>query len=78
MGDVERRTAQFRVPFKVPFSTAASSAVEPRVASNSNLGLGDTIGAAPKTSPTSKGASMEAPIKCLDDDVEDLSCESGC
>ena len=75
-GGVERRTAQFRVPFKVPFSSAAASGAEPR-ASNSNLGR-DTIKDAPKTSSAPKGAPMEAPIQSPDDDVEVLSCKSGC
>ncbi|KAI9465108.1 ATP-dependent DNA helicase [Lactarius psammicola] len=69
----QRRTAQFRVPFKVPFSSAAASAADPRVASNSNLGPGDTISEAPKASPASKSAPMEAHIPSSDDDVEVLS-----
>lgn len=69
----QRRTAQFRVPFKVPFSSAAASTTDLRVASDSTLGLEDTINDATKTSPASKGAPIEVPIQSSDDDVEALS-----
>ncbi|KAH8984328.1 ATP-dependent DNA helicase [Lactarius akahatsu] len=68
----QRRTQQFRVPFKVPSNSATASVTDPRIASTSNVELGDTINDAPKTPPTSKGARMD-PIRSLDDDVEVLS-----
>ncbi|KAH8995511.1 ATP-dependent DNA helicase [Lactarius hatsudake] len=67
----QRRTQQFRVPFKVPSNSATASVTDPRIASTSNVELGDTINDAP-TPPTSKGARMD-PIRSLDDDVEVLS-----
>ncbi|KAH8981052.1 hypothetical protein EDB86DRAFT_2977766 [Lactarius hatsudake] len=67
----QRRTQQFRVPFKVPSNSATASVTDPRIASTSNVELGDRINDAPKTPPTSKGARMD-PIRSLDDDVEVL------
>ncbi|KAH9013168.1 ATP-dependent DNA helicase, partial [Lactarius deliciosus] len=69
---VERRTQQFRVPFKVPSNSATASVTDPRIASTSNVELRDTINDAPKTPPTPKGARMD-PIRSVDDDVEVLS-----